>query len=206
MKDHLIKKSGFPLSEDDWDQLEAIYFSFFWEGPQLRYTASIGGTGRGVNGFTNRFPSYEDLIIQTDFDGKPRSYLASEENYRIVKALEDKNLIVPVVGNFAGNKALRAIGRYARERGAAVTAFYVSNVEQYLFQDNLFDAFAKNVASLPTNARSSFIRSVSERFGYSGTKTWSDGRATALYPIQAFVRDFELGLLGSYFDVNARSR
>ena len=205
IKDHLIKKSGFPLSEDDWDQLEAIYFSFFWEGPDVRYTASGGGFGRGSS-INNRFPSYGELMVQTDFDGKPRSYLASEENFRIVKALEEKNLIVPVVGNFAGGKALRAIGRYSRERGAAVTAFYVSNVEQYLYQDNLFDAFAKNVASLPTNGRSSFIRSVSARFGYGGSKTWTDGRATALYPIQSFVRDFELGLLGSYFDLNARSR
>jgi hypothetical protein len=36
--------------------------------------------------------------------------------------------------------------------------------------------------------------------------TWSDGRATALYPIQQFVRDFELGLLSTYIDVNARSK
>ena len=76
----------------------------------------------------------------------------------------------------------------------------------YLFQDGIFDVFAKNVAALPTNSRSSFIRSVSGRFGYRGAMTWSDGRATALYPIQDFVRDFDLGLLREYFDVNSRSR
>jgi hypothetical protein len=37
-------------------------------------------------------------------------------------------------------------------------------------------------------------------------KTWTDGRASALYPIRQFVRDFQLGLLRSYYDVNARSR
>ena len=45
----------------------------------------------------------------------------------------------------------------------------MSNVEQYLFQDGKFDAFARNVATLPVDARSTFIRSVSTRFGYGGT-------------------------------------
>ena len=210
IKAHLTKKSGFTLSQDDLQQLETIYFSFFWEGPALRYTSSpagFGGRGGGGGGGMNaRFPSYEDLIVQTDWNGVPRSYLASEENFRFIKGLEEKNLIVPVMGNFAGGKALRAIGRYVRERRLAVSAFYVSNVEQYLFQDGIFEAFAKNVAALPTNSRSAFIRSVSARFGYRGSMTWSDGRATALYPIQDFVRDFDLGLLRDYSDVNARSR
>ena len=43
-----------------------------------------------------------------------------------------KNLIVPVVGNFAGPQALRAVGSFLRDRGATVTAFYLSNVEGYL--------------------------------------------------------------------------
>ena len=87
-----------------------------------------------------------------------------------------------------------------------MTAFYVSNVEQYLFQDGVFDEFARNVAVLPVNAASTFIRSVSARFGYGGGMLWSDGRATALYPIMQFNRDFQLGLLVSYYDLNSRSK
>ena len=207
IKTHLVKRRGIPLSADDIDQLESIYQAFFWEGPDLRYTtAPIGGNGFRSGGPGGRFPSYEELIVQTDYDGVPRSYLASEDNFRFIKGLQEKNLIVPVVGNFAGPKALRSIGRYLRERRAPVIAYYVSNVEQYLFQDRLFEDFAKNVATLPINADSMFIRSVSSRFGYGGDMTWSDGRATALYPIAQFVRDFQLGMLTSYFDVNARSR
>jgi len=213
IKDHLVRVRSMPLSADDLEQLESIYFSFFWEGPALRYSSpppvTTAGPFRGVGGGGGSrmafFPSYEDLIVQTDWDGTPRSYLATEDNFRFIKGLEQKNLIVPVVGNFAGPKALRSIGRYLRERLAPVTAFYVSNVEQYLYQDNVFDAFAKNVKTLPVDSRSTFIRSVSARFGYDGPMTWSDGRATALYPIQQFVRDFELGLLPTYWDVNARS-
>src|SRR5262249_3011238 len=102
--------------------------------------------------------------------------------------------------------AIRAVGRYVRARGRVIGAFYVSNVEQYLFQDGIFDDFAKNVAALPVDEHSTFIRSVSTRFGYGGTKTWPDGRATALYPIREFNRDFQLGLLRAYYDVNSRSR
>src|ERR1051326_1100613 len=91
------------------------------------------------------FPSYEDLMLQTDLTGENRSYLSSEESFRFLKDFEERNLLVPVVGNFAGPKALRLVGNYIREHGATVTAFYVSNVEQYLFMDGLFDAFARNV-------------------------------------------------------------
>ena len=207
IKAHLTKRRGIPLSAEDLGQLETIYHAFFWDGPDLRYT--MGPVG--INGFRgsrggSRFPSYEELIVQTDFDGVPRSYLATEDNFRFIKGLEEKNLIVPVMGNFAGQKALRSIGRYLRERRTPVSAYYVSNVEQYLFQDQLFEDFAKNVSTLPITADSTFIRSVSTRFGYGGGMTWADGRATALYPISLFVRDFELGLLTSYFDLNSRSR
>jgi hypothetical protein len=206
MREHLTRTRGLPLSADDWQQLESIYFAFFWEGPSLRYASTPPGLpGRGGTVVSNRFPSYEELIIQTDWNGAARSYLATEDNFRFIKSLEQKNLIIPVIGNFAGTKSLRSIGRYLRERRTAVTAYYVSNVEQYLFQDGIFDAFAKNVATLPIDGRSTFIRSVSTRFGYDGTLTWSDGRATALYPIAQFVRDHEVGLLPTYFDLNQRS-
>jgi len=203
---HLTRRHGFTLSADDLEQLETIYFAFFWEGPGLRYSTMASGISRGRAGFGNTYPTYEDMITQTDWDNSPRSYLATEDNYRFIKGLEEKNLIVPVMGDFAGAKALRAVGRYVRERGSVVSAFYVSNVEQYLFQDGKFDAFARNVATLPIDARSTFIRSVSSRFGYGGTMTWADGRASALYPIDAFDRDFRLGMLTSYFDLNSRSR
>lgn len=207
MRTHLTRTRGFPLTADDWQQLETIYFAFFWDGPSLRYTSNPNGmpSGRGASIINTRFPSYEELIIQTDWEGTPRSYLANEDNFRFIKSLQQKNLIIPVIGNFAGTKSLRSIGRYLRERRTPVTAYYVSNVEQYLYQDQLFDAFARNVATLPVDRRSTFIRSVSTRFGYDGTLTWSDGRATALYPIAQFVRDHEVGLLSTYFDLNARS-
>ena len=71
-------------------------------------------------------------MVAEDGKGQNRSFLASEENFLVLKELHQKNLLVPVVGNFAGPKALRAVGRYLKEREAIVSAFYLSNVEQYL--------------------------------------------------------------------------
>jgi hypothetical protein len=42
-----------------------------------------------------------------------------------------------------------------------VGAFYLSNVEQYLYQDGKWDAFCRNVATLPLDQSSTFIRSQS---------------------------------------------
>ena len=204
IEEHLTKKHGFALSPADLEQLEAIYFEFFWSGPALRYTVGpIGGSfGRGGG----NFPTYEELMRQTDWEGRHRGYLANEEAFRFLKSFHERNLLVPVMGNFAGAKAIRAVGRYVRDHGATVSAFYVSNVEQYLFQDGLFDAFARNVATLPVDDSSVFIRSVSSRFGFGGSYLGPDGRASGLDPIRPFTRDFLDGKIRTYYDVNARSR
>ncbi len=208
----LTKRHAFALSADDLQQIEGIYFSFFWDGPNIRYSSfpagvgSRGFVGRSGGGFGGNFPSYEELMLQTDMEGVNRSYLATEDNFKWLKAFEEKNLIVPVMGDFAGPKALRAVGRYIRDHGAVVSAYYVSNVEQYLFQDGLFDEFARNVATLPLDEKSTFIRSVSTRFGYKGGGIGPDGRASALDPIRTFVREFLTGKINTYFDVNVRSK
>jgi hypothetical protein len=77
-----------------------------------------------------------------------------------MREMETKNLIVSLVGDFGGRKALRAVGQYLKDHDAIVTAFYTSNVEQYLFQDNGWRNFYGNVATLPMDSSSQFIRSM----------------------------------------------
>ena len=72
---------------------------------------------------------------------------------------------IPVVGDFGGPKAIRTIARYLKENGATVSAFYLSNVEQYLYQDRKWNEFCRNVATLPMDNSSTFIRSES---GFGG--------------------------------------
>ena len=105
------------------------------------------------------FPTYADLMTTMDGSGVRRSYLASEVNYKIVREMQQKNLIVPLVGDFAGPKAIRAVGKYLSDHDATVSLFYLSNVEQYLTPTEKLKRFYENVATLPLNSSSSFIRS-----------------------------------------------
>jgi hypothetical protein len=106
-------------------------------------------------------PTFSTLMAEDDGAGVQRGWLASEAAFRTVKDLEARNLVIPVVGDFSGPLALRSIGSYVRSRGAKVDYFYVSNVEQYLFQSDAWQRFYANVAAMPWDSTSSFIRSVS---------------------------------------------
>jgi hypothetical protein len=149
-------------------------------------------------------------MTETDGRGEHRSYLASDENFRILRDFERNNAIVPVVGDFGGDKALRAVGDYIRERGATVTAFYTSNVEQYLFQEAYaWRKFLSNVATLPLDSKSTFIRSISNRgFPLSQFRRYSPGAraSTALCPIADLVKAFNAGQIHQYTDVVAMSK
>jgi hypothetical protein len=158
VQDRLTKVRHLPLSPEDLDGIAKVYRAFYWYGPVISYGANITLTAptgaRGTN--------YRDLMVQalpsSSPDGEGLSYLGSEEKFRVVKDLEIRNLIVPVVGNFAGPKALRAVGEYIRGHGATVTAFYVSNVESYLHRDGSWPTFCANVATMPLDETSVFIR------------------------------------------------
>ena len=75
---------------------------------------------------------------------------------------------MPVLGNFGGTKALTAVATYLRRTGQTVSAFYVSNVEQYLRQDGLWEQFCRNAGAFPVDGSSIFIRSM--RGGFGGTR------------------------------------
>ena len=151
--DVLVQKHKLPLSPEDVRGIEYVYHSFYWYGPRITYssTGSFGGANQ---------PDFADLMAATDMQGQSRSFLANDENFAFMKDLEGRNMLVPVVGNFGGPKAIRAVGQYLKDSGAAVSAFYLSNVEQYLRQDMIWENFCGNVASLPLDASSTFIRSV----------------------------------------------
>jgi hypothetical protein len=164
IQDHLTVTHALPLPQADLDGIARVYRAFYWYGPSITYAASTslrmpivirtlsppGGTTFGL--------TYRDLMTQVDANGEGLSYLGSEEKFAFLKDLQRRNLVVPVVGDFAGPKALRGVGKYLKAHGATVSAFYVSNVEGYLRRANSWDAFCANVATLPLDDASVFIR------------------------------------------------
>ncbi|MBM3750026.1 MAG: hypothetical protein FJW21_02430 [Acidimicrobiia bacterium] len=210
IQQYLTKTRGFTLSADDLRGLDDIYSQFYEHGPQLSYSSraragGVGGVG-GRRGVGNRFPTWGEMARQTDGDGRQQGYLASDENFRYIKDLHARNLIVPVVGDHTGPKALRDVGRYIRQHGATVGAFYTSNVEQYLFRYGTWMRFAANLGTLPLTDASVIIRSVSPRDGYVGMPQGPDGRASVLDSIRPLVRDAGAGRIQGYWDVTGRSR
>jgi len=151
--DSVIARFGVPLTDDDRATIDRFHRIFITAGPDLRFT-SFGRPPRAG------YPSYRELLLERDLDGRPASYVASEQAFRVVRDLQRRNLVIPIVGDFAGPHALRAVGDYLRERGEEVTAFYTSNVEFYLFRDGGFQRFVENARSLPRRSRAVVIRSV----------------------------------------------
>jgi hypothetical protein len=152
----LSGKHALQLSADDLKGIAHVFHAFYTFGPSINYSSTEGDAGASSAG-TYR-PTYADLMTATDNESHARSYLASEDAFSFVKMLESKNLVVPVVGDFAGPRALRALGTYLKSMSAVVSAFYVSNVEQYLRVERVWGSFCGNAARLPIDDASTFIR------------------------------------------------
>ena len=152
VREHLTVARKLPLTADDLQAIEWVYGIFGSNGPLIQYSGYFGGS--------SSFPTYAELMTATDGTGAARSYLASADSFTFLKTLHTRNLIIPVVGDFAGPKALRAVGRYLKDKHATVGAFYLSNVEQYLGRENRWGLFCENVTFLPLDISSSFIRSI----------------------------------------------
>jgi hypothetical protein len=150
VRHHLLEVRRFPVSDDDFAWMDHALGRFYAEGPEIDY-GPLGDDGA-------RAPTYRRLMTATDMFRMARSYLADDDRFAFVKALQGNNLVVPVVGDFAGPVALRGIGEYLRARGGVVSAFYGSNVEVYLTKDD-FRAFCETLGTLPVGARSRFIGS-----------------------------------------------
>jgi hypothetical protein len=183
---HLTVRHGFTLSGPDRHDIEYVYSAFFDYGPQLTYTSEPA------------LPTYAQLMVSSDRDGENQSYLASEANFQIVQKLQSNNLVIPIVGDFAGTKAMRAVAAYLKDHDAVVNSFYTSNVEQYLFLQNDWDKFYVNVAQLPVNATSVFIRWIPKS---SRVASPLKRNTNALCPISDFMEAFTAGAIRTYRDV-----
>jgi len=195
----VFAQHGYALSADDLSTIEKVFDVFHRGGPNMNY----GFASPTPNAQT---PSYVVMMTSKDLDGRSWSYLATEDNFRYVKEMQRKNLIVPLVGDFAGPRAVRNVGRYAKEHGATVSAFYVSNVERYLAGPQ-WAAFYSNVATLPVDASSVFIRFVDNDYtrllqGWTAAKDVQTG----LIPMMELINLQNSGRLPSYTELLQRQK
>src|SRR5262249_27340974 len=89
--DRLKTGHHFTLSTEDERGIRALYRTFSQEGVRFFGSSFLS-------------PGYAYLMTVTDGRGKNWSYLASKENYDRIRFMQQHNLIVPLVGDFAGSK------------------------------------------------------------------------------------------------------
>jgi hypothetical protein len=155
-----VRTYGLDLSDEDFATIRRFHATFFASGLSLRFN-SFGRAPRPY------YPTYRQLVLETDRDGTRAGWLASAASYAFIRRMQAEHRVVPVVGDLSGSHALREIGNVLRERGDSLSAFYASNVEYYLMQDGTFDRFAENLASLPVHSNAVIIRSLFGRgFGH----------------------------------------
>ena len=177
----VLMKHGFPLSSGDLDGIRWALSNYYQFGPAINYSSSLSANtppeivGAIGGGFGNNGVTYASLMTAEDGFGQTRSFLANQENFEFVKDLESRNLVIPVVGDFGGNKAIRAVGTYLKSIDAMVSAFYLSNVEQFLGQGGKWRTFCGSTRALPLDDTSLFIRSGRGRnlFGGGGVQNSS---------------------------------
>jgi hypothetical protein len=149
IKDRLIRQRRFALSADDQQKLEYIFGVFSRGGPRMDY----GFASTAPNPYV---PSYHTLAVSTDGRGKNWVYLAKEESYKHIREMQLKNLIVPLVADFTGVKAIRAVSQYVKDHGSTLSVFYISNVEDYIQPG--WSAYLSNLAVLPADDSTLLIR------------------------------------------------
>ena len=178
--------------------MKYVYGSFRTWGFQIGFDS---GFRRGRR--FGRFLDLGALLAMRDLKGKQGSFLAGMKDYDFVRSMHRRNLIIPIVGDFSGKKALAAVGSYLRKRKLTVSVFYVSNVEIVLFDWGSFEQFSdfvENVKKLPTNDKSLLLRST---FAYYGPPARLRGYQLCnfLQKVTTFLRDFDQGRYQSYYDL-----
>ena len=184
--DEAITRTGVPLSQEDRATIDRFHRRFIDAGVDLRFQS----TGRPPQ---NHYPTYRDLLLSADEQGHRSNYLASEEAFQFIKDLQQRDLVIPVVGDLSGPRALSAIAARLRQRGQRLSAFYASNVEFYLFGDARFDRFVNNLSGLPRADHAVVIRSVFGRFAMGG-----GGSSSHVQPVSDLVTGYAKGRFRYY--------
>lgn len=190
-----IARGAMALSAADVATIGRFHLAFVAEGLALRFNT----LGRAPQSY---YPDFRRLLVETDRTGRQSNFLAHEADFQFVKSLEDRNLVIPVVGDLAGDKALAAIGDWIRVQGETISALYTSNVEQYLFAGGSFGRFSRTVQGLPRGPRGVMIRSY---FRPGHPQSVAGYHATQLMQsLDRFVAVEAAGGFGSYYGLVMR--
>ena len=194
IRDRLVQGYGLKLSTDDLEKIEYVYRTLHEEGLDLRFS-SIGRNNAAS------YPTFESLLLQTDRSGQLQGYLATEELFQWMKRFEAENRLIPIVGDFAGARALKSVASFLQKNGLMVSTFYTSNVEYYLFENAEWRPFVSNVRAFPSTEDAVFIRAYFGSFGVHPLNVPGHRSTTLVHSMRDFLRNESAGKIRSYSDV-----
>ena len=184
-----IRRTGVTLSAEDLETISAFHQRFVEAGLSLRFTS----TGRPPQ---YHYPTYRDLLLETDSEGRQANYLATDEAFQFVRSLQARDLIIPIVGDLSGPTAVASIGRELARRGERMSVFYTSNVEFYLYGQGTHAQFLANLQQIPRTPKSVVIRSVFGRYISGGRP--GDGSTSQVHGVEALLNGAAQGRFRSY--------
>ena len=188
----LVAGFGVSLSPEDREALGRFHRSFLDDGLDLKFH-SFGRPPQRL------YPAYRDLMMERDPGGQFAHFLASERTYAVVRDLQRRDRVIPLVGDLAGATTLAALARRLDAEGARVSAVYVSNVEYYLFGGDRFDGFAANLARLPRHPGAVLLRAIFQTAG--GSVRAGYGSTSVAVPVEGLLRARAAGAVRSYGDL-----
>ena len=195
IRDRLLGGYGLKLSGEDLKKIEYVYQTLNEEGLDLRFS-SIGRNN------ASNYPTFESLLLQTDRSGQLQGYLSTEELFQWMKKFEAENRLIPIVGDFAGPKAFKAVAAFLKKNGLSVSTFYTSNVEYYLFENRQWRDYVGNLRALPLTEDSLFIRAYfTNALGVHPQSVPGHRSTTLLHAMRKFLNDESAGRIRSYGDL-----
>lgn len=188
-----IRSFGVTVSAEDLRTIARFHQRFIDAGLSLRFQSA----GRPPQW---NYPSYGDMLLDRDAAGRQSHFLGSEDDFQFVRDLQARDLIIPVVGDLSGPSAVAKVGKAIAAHGERLTAFYVSNVEFYLFREGIYPRFVANLRSLPRADNAVIIRSFFQRAPVAPARQ-GDNSVSQATSIDDLLRGVAEGRIRSYADL-----
>lgn len=148
------------------------------------------------------YPAYRDCLLAVDNEGRNWHFLNSNDRYARIKKMQEQNRIIPVVGDWSGEKTLRELASFTEKRGKTVSVLYVSNVEEFLFREGRFEAYMENIERLPVDANSLIVRSVYDQTDRKHPLNRAEHLfTTVVQSLERFISLFRKGCYPDYWNV-----
>jgi hypothetical protein len=181
------------LADDEWPDLATIQARLAGPGVEARFLA------------LRMYPTLARQVETTSRDGGPGHFLASEASYRLVRDLELRDRVIPIVGDFAGAESLTRLGGWLRREGQRIGVVYVSDVEFFLLRAGRFAAYIEGLARLPIAEGAVIVRTSTREIDHP-ERVAGDSSTTIVRSLGRFLEAAKAGRIRAVDDLFRQGR